>query len=453
VLAACRREAPILVRIAIPLILAQMAQNGMSLIDTLMAGRLGPEALAGIAIGSVLYFSLTVSIGAVLFAVGPVTAQAIGAGKPDHAARAARHGLLIGVVIAVPVMVVLWSIGPLLPRLGQDPVTAAAATGYLRAVLWGIPAYMVFVALRGTLEGRGHTRPIMAVAFAAVGLNVLANNAFMFGRWGFPDLGLTGAGVATAIVYTVMAIVLAGVVARRYRTHPVFVVERYRLPLVGELIRLGVPIAFTVAFEIGLFTMTALLMGLFGQAALAAHQIAIQSASFTFMIPLGLGIATTVRVGQAVGRGDAVGTRAAGLVGMGLATAVMTLTALLYWTAPRAVVGLYLDLADPVNAAVIASATTFLRVAALFQLVDGLQVAAIGALRGLKDTRVPMIIAFVSYWAIGLTSSALLAFAAGLGGLGLWLGLVVGLGVAAVWLTVRYWLLVRAIPEPGATLP
>jgi multidrug resistance protein, MATE family len=446
VLAACRREAPILVRIAVPLVLAQMAQNGMSLVDTLMAGRLGPEALAGIAIGAVLHFSLTVSVGAVMFAVGPMTAQAIGASREGDAARVARNGLVLGAGLAVPVMAVLWSIGPYLPSLGQDPVTAAAATGYLRAVIWGIPAYMAFVTLRGTLEGRGHTRPIMAVAFVGIALNVLANNAFMFGRWGFPDLGLTGAGVATSIVYTAMALGLVAIVQTTYRSPPVFMRERVHVGVVAEMVRLGVPIALTVGFEIGLFTLTALLMGLFGQASLAGHQIAIQTASFTFMIPLGLGIATTVRVGQAVGRGDPTGVRAAGIVGMGLAVAVMGVTALLYWTVPHAVVALYLDVGDGRNAAVVASATAFLRVAALFQLVDGLQVTAIGALRGLKDTRVPMLIALVSYWVVGLSSAVLFAFVAGLQGVGLWLGLVVGLGVAAAWLTTRYWLLVRAAP-------
>ncbi|CAN5664203.1 MATE family efflux transporter [soil metagenome] len=445
-LAACRREAPVLVRIAIPLVLAQMAQNGMSLVDTLMVGRLGPEALAGIAIGAVVLFSLSMSVGGVLFAVAPLTAQAVGRSQRDEAGRTLRHGVLLALLLAVPVMVALWTLGPALPLLGQDPDIAAAATDYLRAVVWGVPGYMLFVALRGTLEGRGHTRPIMAVAFAGVGLNVLANSAFVFGRWGFPDLGLTGAGVATAIVHSAMALALYAFIARSYREERIFARERVRPAVLWELVRLGVPIALTVGFEIGLFAATALLMGLFGQASLAGHQIALQAASFTFMIPLGLGIATTARVGSAAGRGDALGVRAAGLVGIGFAMCVMIATAILYWTVPRAVVGLFLDLGDPVNAGVIAAAIAFLRIAAVFQLVDGLQVTAIGALRGLKDTRVPMLIALVSYWCFGIGSGVVLAFGAGLDGIGLWLGLVVGLGVAALWLTGRFVRLVRTMP-------
>jgi multidrug resistance protein, MATE family len=437
-LAAAKREAPVLVRIAVPLALAQMAQNGMSLVDTLMAGRLGPEALAGIALGGVLFFSITVTVGAVLFAVGPMTAQAVGAGREQDAARSARHGILLGLAIAPVVMLLLAVVGPLLPRLGQDPATAEAATGYLRAVLWGVPSYMVFVALRSTLEGRGHTRPIMLVAFVGVGLNVLANNALMFGRWGFPALGLVGAGVATAIVYATMVVALVAYVAWRYRAHPVFVREEVDRRVLADVVRLGVPIALTVGFEIGLFAITAFLMGTVGQAQLAGHQIAIQTVSFTFMIPLGLGIATTARVGQAVGRGDATGVRAAGLVGMSLASAVMLATATVYFTVPHLVIALFVDVRDPVNAQVVTHASTFLRIAALFQLVDGLQVTAIGALRGLKDTRVPMVITLVSYWVVGLGSGVVLAFGLRLAGAGLWFGLVAGLAFAATWLTLRY---------------
>jgi multidrug resistance protein, MATE family len=450
VLAACRREVRPLVRIAIPIALAQMAQNGMSLIDTLMTGRLGPEALAGIAIGAIAYFTLSVSVGGVLFAIAPLTAQAIGAGREFEAARAARHGVLVGLALALPVMAVLWWLGPLLPRLGQDPTTAAAATGYLRAILWGVPGYMIFVAMRGTLEGRGHTRPIMLVAFLGVGLNVAANYALMFGNWGFPALGLTGAGVATAIVYTTMAALLVAFVANSYRAHPVFVLERWRAAVVIDIVRLGVPIALTVGFEIGLFASTAFLMGLVGQSELAAHQIAIQTVSFTFMIPLGLGIATTARVGQAAGRRDARGARAAALVGVAASGLVMVGTAVVYWTLPQRIVHLYLDVGDPANAAVVGAAVAFLRVAALFQIVDGLQVTVIGALRGLKDTRVPMWITLVSYWFVGVTSAAVLAFGVGMGGIGLWLGLVVGLGTAAALLSLRYWWLQRQLPSTWA---
>jgi multidrug resistance protein, MATE family len=444
-LAVLAREVPSLLRIALPLALAQLALNAMGLVDTLMVGRLGPADLAGIALGAMAFFFVTIVASAAMFAVAPLVAQASGAGRPADAAEAGRHGLVLGALIAPPVMLLLYVVGPLMGLLGQEADTAARATGYLRAVLWGVPAYMLIVPLRSFLEGRGETRPVMLIAFVAVGLNVLANNALMFGRWGFPALGLVGTGYATAFVYSAMATLLTLYVVRRESAHPVVrwaPVVRDRL---AEVARLGWPIALTVAFETGLFGVTAFLMGLFSQPQLAGHQVAIQSASFTFMIPLALGVATSVRVGQAVGREHASGARTAGVVGMGLAVGFMCLTAVLFWTAPRAVIGLYLDLGDPVNAAVIAHASAFLRIAAMFQLVDGLQVAAIGALRGLKDTRVPMFITLVAYWPIGLGLGVYLAFGAGMQGVGLWYGLVAGLAVAAVWLTSRFSTLVRRL--------
>jgi multidrug resistance protein, MATE family len=443
VLASALREVPALARIAGPLVLAQLAQNAMGLVDTLMAGRLGPEALAGIALGAVVSFTFMLSVGAILFAVSPLTAQALGGGRDEEAARIARHGVGLALALSLPVMAILAAVGPLLPALGQDPDIAAATTGYLRALLWGVPGYMIIVALRGTFEGRGHTRPIMVVAIAGVALNTLGNAAFMFGRWGFPELGLTGAGVSTAIAYTAMAIALALIAHGHYRRPPLFRAEPPRRALVADLLRLGVPIGLTVAFEVGLFSVAALLMGRFGGVALAGHQIAIQTCSFTFMIPLGVAMATTARVGRAAGRGDQLGVRAAGAAGMGLASLVMLGTAVLFWSVPRGIAGLYLDLADPASAEVAVAAAAFLRVAALFQLVDGLQVTAIGALRGLKDTRVPMVITLVSYWLIGVSSAVLLGFGFGLGGVGLWLGLVVGLGAAAIALVLRYARLVR----------
>jgi multidrug resistance protein, MATE family len=435
---ACRRELPVLVRIALPLALAQLAFNGLSLVDTLMVGRLGPDELAGIALGAVAYFFVTVVVGATIFAVGPLVAQAVGAGRPTEAAEIGRHGLALGAILTLPVMAVLWFAGPLMALLGQEPGTAALATAYLRAVVWSVPSALLFIPLRAYLEGRGETRPIMLVSFAGVAVNVLANNALMFGRWGFPALGLAGTGYATAIVYAGMVTSLAMYIRWRDPAQPVVRWLRVRRAGIAEIARLGWPIAVTVGFETGLFALTAFLMGLVGRTELAGHQIAIQSASFTFMIPLALGVATSARVGQAVGRRDPVGVRAAGLVGVGLSLAVMSITALLFATVPVRIIGLYLDVHDPANRGVVAFAATFLRIAAMFQLVDGLQVAAIGALRGLKDTRVPMLITLVSYWLVGLGSGTLLAFGLGLAGAGLWYGLVAGLAVAAVWLARRF---------------
>jgi multidrug resistance protein, MATE family len=432
------------VAIALPLALAQLAQNSMGLVDTLMAGRLGPQALAGIALGSVTFSLVTVVLSSMLFAVGPLVAQATGAKRPADAVSALRQGLLWSLALSVPAAAVLALVPAGLRFMGQDPGVVDQAEGYLRAVSFGVVPLMAFTALRAYLEGQGRTRPLMVVAFLGVGLNVVANQAFMFGRWGFPALGLAGTGVATSLVYTAMAIAGFLYVARRDAERRVFVGPwRWNAPLASDILRLGWPIAATVAFETGLFATSALLMGRFGAAELAAHQVAIQTASTAFMIPLALGVATTARVGHAVGRGDALGVRAASVAGMATSVAVMACTALLFWFAPRWVVGLYLDPADPANAAVVRLAVTYLGLAALFQLADGLQVAALGALRGMKDTRAPMLITLAAYWGVGMTSGVGLAFGLGLGGAGLWWGLVVGLSAAALALTARVVALLR----------
>lgn len=438
-LPAVRREVRDLLVVAGPLILAQLAQMSLSFVDTLMAGRLGQEALAGIALGGT-FFQLTgiVCMG-VLFSVAPLVSQAHGAGDADGAGRSARQGLWLAAILAVPGFVLFQNAEPLLRAAGQEPGAAALAAGYLGTAAFGFLPMLLLTALRGFLEGLSDTRPIMVVLLVGVALNVLANNAFMFGRWGFPALGLVGTGVATALVYTLMAAAAAGYVGVRYRGYRVLRgLRRPDVDTLRELVRVGWPIGLTLGFEGGLFGFTALLMGLFGQAALAGHQIAIQAASVTFMVPVGLSIATGVRVGQAVGRGDAPAVRRAGLTGIAAAVAVMTGTATLFRFAPGWVVGAFLDVRDPANAEAVRYAMTFLGIAALFQVVDGIQVASSGALRGLRDTRAPMIISLVAYWALGMTVATVLAFPLGMEGRGLWIGLVVGLGVAAVLLLRRF---------------
>jgi MATE family multidrug resistance protein len=220
--AAVRREFPVLVKIAIPLAIAQVAQNGMSFVDTLMAGRLGPDALAGIALGAVSFFFVTVVLSSMLFAVGPMVAQATGARRPEDAVVALRQGLLWGLVLTPPAVALLWLMPAVLRAIGQDPTVVAPAEGYLRAASAGVLPLMAFTSLRAYLEGQGRTRPLMLVAFLGVGLNVVANQAFMFGRWGFPALGLTGTGVATSLVYGTMALAGFAYVARSDRARAVF---------------------------------------------------------------------------------------------------------------------------------------------------------------------------------------------------------------------------------------
>ena len=423
----------------------------MGFVDTVMVGRLGPDALAGVALGNTLFFFFAIMGMGMVRAVGPMVSQAVGANTPTAVGRSVRQGLWLAAGLGVAILLILSNVEPVLRWTGQGPVAVEGATAYLDAIRWGILPFLGFVALRSFVEGLSRPLPVTVIAFVGVGINIGANELLMFGRWGLPALGLAGTGWASTIVFSVMFALLALFVHRTdpFAEHGVF--TRIREPdrtYLGELVRIGAPMGASRGVESSLFTITTVMMGTLGTTALAAHQVALQCAAFAFMVPLGIGMAGTVRVGQAAGAQDEAGARRAGGVAMGLATLFMVGTAVLFWTLPQPLVGLYLDLSDPGNAEVVALAVQLLGVAAVFQLFDGLQVAAHGALQGLKDTRVPMGIAMVTYWGIGLTTGYLWGVWGGGGPEALWWGLVVGLAAAAVLLLLRFhWQVERAVEE------
>jgi multidrug resistance protein, MATE family len=424
-----------------PVIGSQLAHISMGFVDTVMVGRLGPDSLAGVALGhTVLFFVLMICMG-VVFAVGPMVSQAFGAGDEPMIGRAVRQGLWLSALLSLPAMVFIGLVPSLLGVLGQPAHVIELTRGYMNAAVWGVPAFIGFSALRSFVEGLSRPRPVLIITLAGVAVNITGNYVLMFGKLGFPALGLRGTGIATALVMWTMLILLALHVHRSaiFRRFGVFrTLRRPDLSILRELTRIGWPIGVTFGIESGLFTVTALMVGTIGATALAAHQVAIQCASFTFMVPLGIGIAGSVRVGQAAGRADTGAVRRAGLTAIGLAAGFMLMAAMVFWTVPSAIVSLYLDVNDPVNAGVVVLAVQLLGIAAVFQVFDGIQVAAGGALRGLKDTRVPMVIGAVSYWGVGLTSGYLFGFVLGGGAAGLWWGLVGGLAAAAVLLTHRF---------------
>lgn len=439
--------------LAAPIVLTQVAHISLSFVDTVMVGRLGPQALAGIALGNTVFFTLIVIAMGIVMAVGPMVSQAFGAGEEDPIGRSVRQGLWLSLCLAVVVMVIYENAYTLLLAAGQDPTTAGMAAAYLSAIKWSAFPFLGFIAFRSFVEGVSRPRAVTAIAFLGVGLNILANWVLMFGKWGFPELGLEGTGWASSIVHSANFLLLAGFVATRPEFRPYSIFSKLGRPdfsYFRRLFRIGWPIGASFGVETTLFMGTLLMMGLIGTTSLAAHQVAIQCAAFTFMVPLGIGLAASVRVGQAVGRQDAEGARRAGIASMGLSVLFMSLTAVLFWVAPRFVVGIYLDLDAPANAEVIQVAVGLLSVAAFFQIADGVQVSAAGALRGFKDTAVPMVIAVISYLGIGLACGYTLGFVAGYGGKGLWWGLVIGLAVAAVLLVRRFRILARVIPVPAA---
>ncbi len=431
-------EARSLTRLALPLVLGQMAHAGVGFTDTLMVGRLGGLELAGVALGSSLYFFAFILCSGILFSVAPSVSQAFGAGRERDALHAARQGIWLALFFALPVVVLLFLSEGLLLSTGQDPEVAAIAANYLRVIAPGFLPMLLTVALRGFLEGKGDTRPLMFILLLGLGVKIALNSVLLTGGGPFPALGVSGAAISSVAVYTVEFLAAALYISRRYRSLQLFgALGRPHAPQIIELIRVGVPIGLTLGFETGLFTVTAFLMGTLGGPELAAHQVALQSAGMAFNIPLGLALATSVRVGYSVGRADRAGAALAGRVGVLTSVLAMTVTALIFALVPEQVASLFLDASDPRNAEVVALAVRFLGFAAMFQLVDGIQVTASGALRGYKDTRVPMLASLVSYWVFGLGISLWLLYGVGMGGAGLWIGLVAGLAMAALLLSLR----------------
>jgi multidrug resistance protein, MATE family len=387
-----------------------------------------------------------------LFAIGvvgataPMIAQDLG--RQRHAVReprrTVRQGFWVALLLGLPASVILWHIAPILTLLRQDPALIVAAEGYVHAMMWGFVPALWFVVLRNFIASLERPRAGMVVMLMAVAFNALGDYALIFGAFGLPALGLVGAGIATALSNIFLFVALLGfiLIDRRFRRY--YVLGRFWRPdwlRLREIFRIGLPIGVTLIMEVGLFAGSGFLIGAISTTQLAAHQIALQCASVSFMVPLGLAQAATVRVGLAAGRRDPMGVLRAGTTALIIGCGFMLAMALVMWTAPRGIVGLFIDAADPANREVVRAAVTFLAVAALFQIFDGGQVIGAGALRGLKDTRWPMVFAAIAYWLVGMACAVGLGFGIGLGGLGVWFGLAAGLAVAAALMIGRFYVL------------
>lgn len=436
-----RCEVGALLTLGIPVIGAQLAQISMNFVDTLMAGRLSPRDLAGVSLGASLWMPIFVLGLGVLMSVGPTVAHCFGAGEYLEIGRRVRQGLWLSVPISFCCVVAMHMAHPVFGYLEVDPAIIPTATGFLRAVAWGMPALCVFNVLRGFSEAVSMTRPILFICVIGTIANVVGNYVFMYGHFGMPQLGAIGCGVATAVAEWIMLGCLVAWIGLHpyYRQfEPFSHFEGPDLAELWKLVKLGAPIGVSLFMEGGLFGTVGLLLGRFGESVVSGHQIAINVASVTFMVPLGIAMAVTVRVGQALGARDPSAARRSGTVGAGLALAFMTVAALVMAIFPRSIAALYTSDPDVQNVAV-----SLLRMAAIFQIFDGLQVAGAGALRGLKDTAVPMGITFLAYWGIGLP----LAYALGItwagGPQAMWIGLIVGLVCTGVLLNARFQLVMR----------
>ncbi|MEM9318503.1 MAG: MATE family efflux transporter [Pseudomonadota bacterium] len=428
--------------LALPLIGSHLAQQAISITDTVMLGWYSVEALAAVTLGATLYFVAFVLGSGSALAVMPMVARAAAEGNEAQVRRVTRMGLWLAALTGVAIYPLFWFAEPILLALGQTEEVAAGARVYLRIAGAAMAFSLILMVLKSFLSALERTGPVLSATLAGAGLNALLNWLLIFGNMGAPELGIAGAAVASLGTNLLICLVL-GVYAARARALRVYALfaRLWRLdwPGFAAVFTLGWPIGLTQLAEVGLFSAASLMMGWLGTVELAAHGVALQIASVTFMVHLGLSSAATVRAGRAFGRQDFDGLRDGALAALILSGAMVGLTVALFLGVPELLIGLFLDPAEPERGAIIAIGVALLAVGALFQLADAAQVIAIGLLRGLQDTRMPMVFAAVSYWAVGLPASYFLGFVAGLDGPGIWLGLVVGLVAAAALMLPRFW--------------
>ncbi len=430
-------EAGATLRLALPLITGQLAAVGMSAIDAVMAGHYSADVLGAVAVGVSLWSLAVVCAIRLMLALPPSVSQMVGAGRQGEIGPLFRQALGLAVGVGLLLFFFVHTLAPRLVRLLHvDPLLWPQVTEFLHAVSFGAPAIACYFALRGVSEGLGHTRPTMY--FGLLGLLLLGplDWVLMYGKLGLPALGAQGSGMATAIIVwaELLGFLLYMRRARAYRGLTLFArPEPPDWAQLAALLRLGLPMAFSLLMESSLFVAAALAIGRLGADVVASHQIALNVAALTFMLPLGLAMAITVRVGFAVGRRDARGVRYAGCAGIALTLLTQSVSTTLMLGFPHAIAALYTG-----NARVIALAAQLLVLAGIFQFSDGIQAASAGALRGLKDTRAPMLITAFAYWVVGFPLGLYLGFAHGLGARGVWMGLIAGLSVAAVLLLARF---------------
>ena len=427
-----RREVRPMLNLAVPVVVAEMSWVTMGTVDILMVRALGPSAIGAVGVGSMLFMALAVFGIGVLLGLDTVIAQSFGAGQRDECHRWFVHGVVMSVMLTIPLTLVAWVAIARLDLWGFDLTVLNLTEPYLRIVTWSVLPLLLYTAFRRYLQAMGVVKPTMVILLTANLVNVLANWMLIHGNLGAPALGVDGAGWATFISRSYLALGLLSVVVWRdartdYGLRRVsWVIERSRL---RQLLWLGLPAAMQVTLEVGVFSAASALAGRLAPVALAAHQITLNMASFTFMVPLGLASAAAVRVGHAVGRQDTYGANQAGWTAVMLGVFCMAFASAIFLLIPSRLMGLF-----TVDLTVVDLGVTLLFVAAIFQIFDGLQGVLTGALRGLGDTRTPMFLNLAGHWAFGLPLGYTICFVLGYGVVGLWIGLSAGLIVVSLLL-------------------
>lgn len=435
-------------RLALPVVLSELGWMSMGMVDTIMVGHVSATAMGAVSIGGVLFYTGAVTGMGMLLGLDTLVAQAYGAGDLADCHRSLLNGVYLCVPLAAALMGLTFLWGPLLRRFGIDPRVLAEALPYLRALAWSTFPLLLYFAFRRYLQGMGLVQPVMFALLSANLMNFAGNWIFVYGHLGAPALGAEGSGWATCISRLYLAAALLAYIVYYDRRHATGLAAGRLTPdlaRIATLARLGLPAALQMTFEVGVFAVATTLIGRLGPDALAAHQIAMNLASFTYMVPLGVGAAAAVRVGHALGRGDTAGARRAGWTAVLLGAGFMGLAGVVFVAAPRPIIRIYTS--DP---NVLRAGVSLLAIAAAFQLFDGVQAVTTGALRGAGDTRTPMLCHLLFYWGAGLPLGYWLGFHRHLGAVGLWIGLcaaliAIGVALLAVWS--------RRGAEPGPAPP
>nr|WP_226374509.1 MATE family efflux transporter [Pantoea stewartii] len=437
--------------LAIPVILAQVAQTAMGFVDTIMAGAVSATDMAAVAVGTSIWLPAILFGHGVLLALTPTIAQLNGSGRRERIAEQIRQGFWLAFFLSLLIMLVLWNAGYFIRSMHDiDPLLAEKAEGYLHALLFGAPGYLFFQVMRNQCEGLSKTKPGMVLGFLGLMLNIPLNYVFIYGHFGMPALGGVGCGVATASVYWAMFICMRFWVRRMRSMQDIRPEQRWSSPsaaILKRLAGLGLPVALALFFEVTLFAVVALLVSPLGIVNVAGHQIALNFSSLMFVLPLSLGVATTIRVGYRLGQGSTEQARVSAWTAQGVGVSMAVLTAIFTVTFRHHIAQLYND-----NPAVVTLAAQLMMLAAIYQISDSIQVIGSGILRGYKDTRSIFFITFIAYWLLGLPSGYILALTdwvvPRMGPAGFWCGFIVGLTSAAVMMLWR----VRRLQQLPAAL-
>ncbi len=440
---AFKQELRPMVELAWPLVLAQLGWMSMGVVDTMMVGRVSPEAIGAVSLGGAVFYTVAIFGCGVLLSLDTLVPQAFGAGRMEDCHRSLLNSIYLSLPLAALLMGLLWLFMPALHLLGIHPAVLRQAIPYLKALTWSTVPLLLYFGLRGYLQGMNLVKPVMFALISANLVNAVGNWILIYGHLGAPAMGAEGSGWSTCVSRIYMSLVLLGYILyneRHHRTGLLLVPLKPDFERIRKLIGLGLPAALQFSFEVGVFATATALIAKLDPVSLAAHQVAMNTASFTYMVPLGISSAAAVRVGQALGRGDVKAAGHSGWTAVALGGGFMFCAALSFLLVPKYIVRIYTP-----DAAVIKTGVALLAVAAFFQLFDGLQTVATGALRGAGDTRTPMLCHLLAYWLLGLPLGYFLCFRLGWGAPGLWIGLCIGLILIGLVLSVVWHRKVRAL--------